>query len=164
MLSRLSMLLGIPHTPISVEVLEALSHDPASVMSGTRTLRSWRAVEDICDRIVRQRETLRDFANSIAQEEGASGTPYLFDGPTFTLASSLEQLEHHRDRLAREAETVVANLAQVKETHSTVKRQYNDVVAHTSLIYPQASSFIFVVIQCAYESADISYCRVGREL
>lgn len=139
-LSRLSMLLGIQHTPIPLEVLDALSHDPASVMSGTKRLKSWRAMEDICDRIARQRETLRCFAASITHEEAASGTADIFDGPIFSLSSSLDQLEHHRQRLAQEAEKVLRTLAQVKETHSTVKRQYNDVTAHTSLIYPQVRS------------------------
>ena len=138
-LSRLSLLLGTPHTSIPVEVLEALSHDPASVMSGTRRLKGWRAVEDICDRISRQRDTLRNFTASIAGEETLSNSTFVFDGPIFTLSSQLEQLEHHRERIAKEAENVVATLAQVKDIQATVKREYNDVTAHTSLIYPQVS-------------------------
>lgn len=108
-------------------------------MNGTRRLRGWRAVEDICDRISRQRETLRSFAASIAHEEKPASSTYIFDGPIFTLSSSLEQLEHHRERIAREAEEVVATLARVKDIHSTVKREYNDVTAYTSLIYPEVS-------------------------
>lgn len=152
MLSRLSLLLGISHASIPMEVLEALSHDPASVMSSTRRLRGWRAVEDICDRIKRQRDTLRNFAASIAKEESTSNTAYIFDGPIFSLSSSLDQLERHRERIAREAENVVATLAKVKEVHSTVKREYNDVTAHTSLIYPEVSTAYVSVSWCETHS------------
>jgi hypothetical protein len=163
-LSRLSLLLGTPHNSIPLEVLEALSHDPASVMSGTRRLKGWRAVEDICDRIKRQRDTLCNFALSISQEHAVSNSTFVFDGPIFTLSSQLDQLEHHRERIAREAESVVATLARVKEIQATVKRQYNDVTAQTSLIYPEVRQTRFLFIMSLTFHVDYSNCCTRRKL
>ena len=158
------MLLGTPHNPISPEVLDALSHDPASVMSGTRRLRGWRAVEDICDRINRQRDTLRNFASSIASEDGPSNSTFVFDGPIFTLSSQLDQLEHHRERIAREAESVVATLTKVKDIQATVKRQYNDVMAQTSLIYPEVRHVLNATTLVLIVFADYPNRCPGRKL
>ena len=165
-LSRLSLLLGTPHYSIPLEVLEALSHDPASVMSGTKRLRGWRAVEDICDRINRQRETLRNFAASISHEAIPSNNTYVFDGPIFTLSSQLDQLEHHRERIAREAESVVATLARVKDIQANVKRQYNDVMGQTSLIYPEVWHICMLVYASphAIHSSDHPNRRTRRKL
>ncbi|EKM61344.1 uncharacterized protein PHACADRAFT_111833 [Phanerochaete carnosa HHB-10118-sp] len=160
-LSRLSLLLGISHTSIPLEVLEALSHDPASIMSGTRRLQGWRAVEDIDDLVNKQRDTLRSFAGAIIKGESASNTAYMFDGPIFSLSSSLDQLERHRERIAREAENVMAALAKVKETHSTVKREYNDVTAHTSLIYPEITQI--VALEESYRNKYQQFWDIGLD-
>ncbi|GJE85853.1 hypothetical protein PsYK624_019320 [Phanerochaete sordida] len=160
-LSRLSLLLGISHTSIPLEVLEALSHDPASVMTGTRRLTGWRAVEDISGRINRQRDTLRNFAASVVKEEGATNTAYMFDGPIFSLTSSLDQLERHRTRIAGEVEDVAATLTKVKEIHATVKREYNDVTAHTSLIYPEITQI--VALEESYRNKYQQFWDIGLD-
>lgn len=160
-LSRLSLLLGISHSPIPLDVLEALSHDPASVMSSTKRLQGWRAVEDIANRIDRQRATLQNFATSIAKEEGPSNTAYMFDGPIFSLSSSLDQLERHRERIAREVENVVGTLAKVKEIHASVKREYNDVTAHTSLVYPEITQI--VALEESYRNKYQQFWDIGLD-
>lgn len=139
--SRLSDLLGKSYTAVPVEVLDALSHDPASVIGPTRRYKSWRAVEDIHERIRLQRKTLRDFASMLTSTENddSGGENSAFREILTTLADSLQQLHGHRMRLAGDAEEVAEALVEVKESHTAVKREYNEVMAHTSLIYPQVS-------------------------
>jgi hypothetical protein len=135
--SRLSDFLGDKFTPIPSEVLDALSHDPASVIGATRRYKSWRAVEDIHERIRLQRQILRDFTSVLAQTDVDHGGSSALEDILMTLSESLEQLESHRTRLTDDAEEVVETLGQVKESHAAVKKEYNEVMAHTSLIYPQ---------------------------
>ncbi|KAI0752206.1 hypothetical protein BC629DRAFT_1739397 [Irpex lacteus] len=132
--SRLSDLLGKSYTAVPVEVLDALSHDPASVIGPTRRYKSWRAVEDIHERIRLQRKTLRDFASALTSTENddSGGENSAFREILTTLADSLQQLHGHRMRLAGDAEEVAEALVEVKESHTAVKREYNEVMAHTS--------------------------------
>lgn len=144
---RLSELLGAPHHPIPPEVLDAMSHDPAAVVSATRRLSGWRAVEDISDRVQRQRDTLQRFAQAMASMSDGGRTGIvgsMFEGHITTVSGSLKQLEQHRERIAQEAEDVLKVLANVKEVHSSVKREYNDVMAHTSLLYPQVRPYFLI--------------------
>lgn len=139
--SRLSDLLGRPYVSVPVEVLDALSHDPASVIGPTKRYKGWRAVEDIHERIRLQRQTLRDFADTLATTQ--SGDHYEEDSAfreiLASLSDSLEQLHGHRLRLTGDAEEVAEALVEVKESHAAVKKEYNEVMAHTSLIYPQVN-------------------------
>lgn len=137
--AHLSALLGQSYTSVPKEVLDAFSHDPASIIGSTRRLEMYRAVEYIHDRIVLQRETLRSFAFSLTDQNAEPVVRNFFEGKIAALAESLAQLERHRSRLAAEAENVVQALAEVKEIHTGVKREYNEVMAHTSLIYPEVS-------------------------
>ncbi|KAI0697560.1 hypothetical protein BC835DRAFT_1337723 [Cytidiella melzeri] len=140
--SRLSDLLGKPYTSVPSEVLDALSHDPASVIGATRRYKSWRAVEDIQERLCWQRQTLRNFVLTLDHTEGSCGGGSAFEDILTTLSASLEQLEGYRHRLADDADEVAETLGEVKESHVGVKKKYLEAMAHTSLIYPELSQIV----------------------
>ncbi|RPD55881.1 hypothetical protein L227DRAFT_579361 [Lentinus tigrinus ALCF2SS1-6] len=136
----LSGLLGMPYTKIPSEVLDAFVHDPSAVTGGTRRTRSWRAVEDIHERIECQRQTLQTFIHS-QQLDGDPVIPpsHVFDDPIAQLMAALTQLVTQRQELASKAEEVTSLLKHVKTIHADVKKAYNDTLAHTSLVYPELS-------------------------
>ncbi|KAI0719940.1 hypothetical protein C8T65DRAFT_568214 [Cerioporus squamosus] len=136
----LSSLLGVSYTKIPSEVLDAIAHDPSAVTGGTRRAKSWRAVEDIHERIERQRHTLGTFIHSQVLNGELAVPPYhIFDDPIAQLMGALEQLAAQRQELATKAEEVSSVLKQVKTIHGDVKKVYNDTLAHTSLVYPELS-------------------------
>ncbi|KAL6298699.1 hypothetical protein BKA93DRAFT_40151 [Sparassis latifolia] len=141
--SSLSSVLGMPYPKVPHEMLEAFTYDPCAVTGVTRSLKGWRAVEDIHDRIHRQRKTLRTFGPAFSTDSISSSpgsTPRnIFDDPIASLMQSLKELEKHRQLIVRQAEKVIETLAGVKNVHSDVKREYNETLAHTSLVYPELS-------------------------
>lgn len=138
MQSVLSDLLRIPYPKIPPEVMDAFVHDPAAVTGATRRVKGWEAVEDIHVRIQRQRETLQSFlhAHDIGCDP-AECTGNVFDDQIATAMRALEQLGSQREALAQKAEEVTSLLKRVKAVHATVKKDYNDTLAHTSLVYPE---------------------------
>ncbi|KAH9944260.1 uncharacterized protein BXZ73DRAFT_39325 [Epithele typhae] len=136
----LSTLLGIQYSRIPSEVLDALLHDPAAITGGTRSSKSWVAVEDIHARIQRQRETLHDFIHlGIGEVDGVAPPCKVFDEPVSKLLGALETLSSQREALAHHAEDVATVLKRVKAVQAEVKREYNDALSHTSLVYPELS-------------------------
>lgn len=136
--AHLSKLLGRSFISVPKEVLDALSHDPASITGNTRRYEMYQAVEYIHERIALQRDTLRSFAESLADvEDDPVGS--VFEEKISSLSDSLQRLEQHRFRLANEAEKVVRALAEVKEIQGNVKKEYNEVTGATSLVYPEVS-------------------------
>lgn len=131
--------LGMPHRGVPTELLDAFSHDPAAVTGATRRWRGWRAVEDIHNRIIRQRETLRIFI-SMSQDR-FSPPDSVFDEPIAALSQTLEKLESHRDTTATKAREIAGILTSVKDLHASVKTEYNDTLSHTSVEYPEVSRF-----------------------
>lgn len=142
--ASLSKLLGTPYIKIPPEVLEALSHDPSAVTTKTRSFQSWKAVEDIHSRILRQRETLRGYAESLGTQRALTSSKSVFDDPIGTLMQSLEQLEIHQRHIMRETESVAGVLTRVKNVHTKVKKSYNETLGHTSVVYPEVCSTRFV--------------------
>ncbi|KZT74998.1 hypothetical protein DAEQUDRAFT_16854 [Daedalea quercina L-15889] len=139
--SGMSTALGIPFARLPPEVLEAFSRDPSAFTSGTRHSHGWRAVEDVHDRIYRQRRVLRNFAKTIASDASDSEPPEsIFEQPMASLTKSLTELEKHRERITTQLENVTELLISVRHTHKAVKKGYNDTLAHTSLIYPELST------------------------
>ncbi|KAI0756851.1 hypothetical protein C8Q80DRAFT_1130813 [Daedaleopsis nitida] len=136
----LSSLLGIPYMKIPPEVLDAFLHDPSAVTGGTRRAQSWKAVEDIHERIERQRETLQTFVHSQFLDGSAIASPHnVFDDPIAQLLHALDELAIQRQALSHKAEEVTMVLNRVKMVHAGVKKDYNDTLAHTSLVYPELS-------------------------
>jgi hypothetical protein len=135
--SNLMNALGLPHRPLPQELLDAIGHDPASVTGPTRRFRGWRAVEAVQARMARQRETLRIFL-SVAAESGGFPEPASgLDKPVEALIQSLDALESHRTEIAAKAQHVTEVLTRVKAMHAEVKKEYNDTLSHTSVIYPE---------------------------
>lgn len=156
--SSITDALGISYPKIPADVLEAFSHDPSAVTSTTRYTSGWRAVEDIHERVCRQRETLGAFAMTmLSQPEDANTSPQnVFHDPIASLKESLMDLERHQQRIATQADNVAETLARVKEVHRTVKKDYNDTLAHTSLIYPEvhiASLEVFTFLISDFHSS-----------
>ena len=136
--ASMSGALGMPFARLPPEVLEAFSRDPSAFTSGTRSNRGWRAVEDVHERVTRQRRTLRNYAKTIAVDSSDSEPPAsIFEQPMASLTKSLTVLEGHREHVVKQLESVTELLIGVRHTHKAVKKGYNDTMAHTSLIYPE---------------------------
>ncbi len=147
----LSNLLGVSYTKIPSEVLDAFVHDPSAITGGTRRTTSWRAVEDIHERIERQRQTLQTFIHSQLSDGELDVPPsQVFDDPIAQLMGALEQLAAQRQELTAKAEEVSSSLKQVKTIHADVKKVYHDTLAHTSLVYPEVREI------SAYQDALLS--------
>lgn len=129
--------LGIPYRSLPPELLDAIGHDPSAVTGGTRRYRGWQAVEDIHDRIARQRQIIGQFL-SLAGEDSFSA-PDVLDKPIMSLMEKLEALEKSQYPLREKADEVGKILAEVKSVHGTVKQEYNEALSQTSVVYPEVS-------------------------
>ncbi|TFY57248.1 hypothetical protein EVJ58_g7137 [Rhodofomes roseus] len=138
--SGMSAALGMPFARLPPDVLEAFSRDPSAFTSGTRHSRGWRAVEDVHDRVYRQRKILRNFAKVTAIDSSDSEpSESVFEQPMESLTRSLAELEKHKSCVVTQLEQVTELLISVRHTHKAVKKGYNDTLAHTSLVYPELS-------------------------
>ena len=133
--------LGIPYRSLPSELLDAIGHDPSAVTGGTRRYHGWRAVEDIHDRITRQRQIIRQFL-TLAREDNFSTTDVL-DKPITSLMEKLEGLEKAQYPLREKAEEVSKMLEEVKSVHGIVKQEYNSALSQTSVVYPEVSKYGF---------------------
>lgn len=128
--------LGVPYNNLPQDLLDAFGHDPAAVTGATRKFQSWKAVDDIHTRLIRQRETFRDFL-SHAAENNLPASASVLDDPIAALLRSLETLETYRQEITTKAKAVVDVLKRVQTVHAEVKAEYNDTLAHTSVVYPE---------------------------
>ncbi|TBU49895.1 hypothetical protein BD309DRAFT_908773 [Dichomitus squalens] len=136
----LSAILGMPYFKIPPDVLDAFLHDPSAVTGKTRRALSWRAVEDIHERIMKQQQTLQAYLHSQLLDGDSITFPHrIFDEPLSNLMQILDKLACQREDLARKAEEVSVVLKQVKSVQAGVKKDYNEALAHTSLVYPELS-------------------------
>ncbi|KAI0652002.1 hypothetical protein C8Q79DRAFT_935724 [Trametes meyenii] len=135
----LSDLLQISYPRIPPEVMDAFVHDPAAVTGATQRVRGWEAVEDIHARIQRQRDILQSFICCDLQDGGPAPAANVFDHQIEGAIQALQQLASQREFLVRRAEEVTEVLKRVKVIQATVKKDYNDTLAHTSLVYPELS-------------------------
>ncbi|RXW19155.1 hypothetical protein EST38_g6682 [Candolleomyces aberdarensis] len=131
---------GIPHLPLPKELVEAFSHDPAAVTGATRRLRGWRAVEDIHQRVLRQRQTFKSFLSTRPTQ--ASDPVQILDAPISTLMETLDVLETQKDEIVSTAANLAELLHEVQEVHRNVKRDYNTTVSRTSVVYPELSHIV----------------------
>ncbi|KAJ3749301.1 hypothetical protein DFH05DRAFT_1593438, partial [Lentinula detonsa] len=129
--------LTLPH-----ELLEAFSHDPANVTSSTKRLKSYRAVDDIHHRLMKQRAVFREFLDqnqiSNATRSDADDEDILQD-PIDSLLRTLKELEDHRMRIMDKEKEVSEMLRETQIIHAEVKKVYNDTLVHTSVVYPELS-------------------------
>lgn len=130
--------LGIAYHSLPMELLDAFSHDPSAVTSGTRKRHGWRVVEDIHARVLRQRETLTSFLSEIRTDIDAVSIPEnVLDQPIFALMEKLQALERERGPLQEQADEVSGMLTAIKASHATVKEEFNDALSYTSVVYPE---------------------------
>uniref|UniRef100_A0A0W0FGM0 Uncharacterized protein n=1 Tax=Moniliophthora roreri TaxID=221103 RepID=A0A0W0FGM0_MONRR len=137
--SGLMNYLDLPYNGLPQDLLEAFSHDPAAVTGSTRRLKSWKAVDDIHARLARQRAVFEDFLTNDNGEGGFPVTDDVLREPILALMSSLDQLEAHRREIAFKAKEVSDLLKDTQKIHNQVKTEYNETLAHTSVVYPELS-------------------------
>ena len=130
--------LGIAYRSLPMEVLDALSHDPSAVTSGTRKRHGWRVVEDIHARVLRQRQIITSFLSGAKTDANAISTPEnILNYPISVLTEKLQALEREREPLREQADEVSRMLTEVRASHSTVKEEYNGALSYTSAVYPE---------------------------
>jgi hypothetical protein len=128
--------LGLNHSPLPPELIDAFSHDPSVVTGATRQKGGWQAVEDIHDNIARQRNTMREFLQQARHVEVAP-PPSVLESPLKSLQQSLDALEERRGMISQKVQEVIETLTRVKQLHAAVKAEYNNTMAHTSSVYPE---------------------------
>ncbi|PFH54876.1 hypothetical protein AMATHDRAFT_44659 [Amanita thiersii Skay4041] len=136
------------HQGIPREVLEAFNHDPATVTGHTRRHRGWNAVDDIHNRLLKQRETLRQFLSDQAQSARVQAQVMLRE-PAKILTDALGSLENCKNIVQSKALDVAEMLKKVQEVHSAVKANYNRALSHTSAVYPELS--LIVTLEESYQ-------------
>lgn len=158
--------LGIQHTNLPSELLEAFGHDPAAVTGSTRKFRGWEAVDDIHNRLTRQRETFQNFLSQFANGGVLSAPGSVLEGPISSLLKSLETLETQRQEIVEKAKEVAEVLTKTKAIHATVKADYNDTLSHTSVVYPEVCCrpIISPYTLIHNKIPALSYRRVGGKL
>ncbi|KAF9076028.1 hypothetical protein BDP27DRAFT_1414577 [Rhodocollybia butyracea] len=132
------------------DLLEAFSHDPANVTSSTKRLKTYRAVDDIYNRLMRQRAVFREFLESNAsgfsgRGDGRDGFPVTKDilkDPIDSLMRSLRGLEENRLAIVNKEKEVSEVLKKTQVIHAGVKAEYNTTLAHTSVVYPELSQIV----------------------
>ena len=130
--------LGIAYRSLPMELLDAFSHDPSAVTSGTRKRHGWRVVEDIHARVLRQREILASFLSGVKTGvDGVSIPENILDNPISALMEKLQALEREREPLQEQANEVSRMLMEIRAAHSTVKEEYNDALSYTSVVYSE---------------------------
>lgn len=127
--------LQVPYRALPAELLEAFCHDPAAVTGGTRRARGWRVVEDIHNRVLRQREVFRAFLG--ASQDPPTSYKSIFDEPIRALHETFSKLEAHQVSIASKARKITGILTRVKGIHASVKTEYNETLSHTSVAYPE---------------------------
>ncbi|KAJ7246317.1 hypothetical protein B0H12DRAFT_1126669 [Mycena haematopus] len=140
--SSLSRSLTIPYDGIPRELVDAFSHDPAAVTGATRKYKGWRAVDDIHNRLARQRETFRDFLSRAPNVDHSTLPKSGLANPIAALMQSLKALDSERQEIAWRATEVSHALTAVQSVHAEVKTAYNSTLSHTSVIYPEISTII----------------------
>ncbi|KAL0951518.1 hypothetical protein HGRIS_008203 [Hohenbuehelia grisea] len=160
LLGDLSNRLGIPRQAIEQEIIEAFGHDPAAVTNSTRRLQGWRAVEDIHERVHRQRILLRRYLSG-AHEEQLQGSDEALGVPIASLLSSLTMLSAQHEELQVKAHEVGKVLNQVKSLHTEVKSEYNEALAHTSIVYPELSHI--VALEESYKDRYQQFWEFGMD-
>lgn len=136
--------LAIPHNGLPRELLDAFGHDPAAVTGATRRFRGWKAVDDIHNRLVRQRDVFQAFLSCSGCEIPIPTS--VLNNPIATLVRSVETLEAHNSKIAKRATDVGETLVAVQDMHTNVKTHYKATLSHTSVVYPEVSLNIFIVL------------------
>lgn len=161
--SNATATLGIPHNGLPRELLDAFGHDPAAVTGATRRFRGWKAVEDIHNRLVRQRDVFQAFLSCSGCDTPVAGS--VLSDQVISLLRSVETLETHHRNIAARALDVCETLDAVQDMHTNVKTHYKATLTHTSVVYPEVSSTPLksATVYSLHPSA-FAYRSIGRKL
>jgi hypothetical protein len=158
--ANFSKLLHVPYGGLPDELIEAFNHDPAAVTNHTRRLRGWEAVEDIHERIARQRDILHGYLRTAPSHVGIDPPKGRVFGDTVNkLLDTLSQLEQHKSLVASRASTVTKELAEVRQLQSSVKKQYNSTLSQVSAVYPEvwySCSVWFCTMSLIYNNLQLT--------
>lgn len=142
------------------ELLEAFSHDPAAVTGPTRRLQGYKAVDDIHNRLLRQRAICREFLSKTAQRPSVDVGNILRD-PAIALKNSLESLHQYKNIIQSKAKEVAELLRKVQDIHTKVKVNYNRALSHTSAVYAELS--IIVALEESYKDQYQQFWEIGMD-
>ncbi|KAG5654689.1 hypothetical protein H0H81_007445 [Sphagnurus paluster] len=151
--------LGITHIGLPRELIDAFGHDPAAVTSSTRRYQGWRAVDDIQNRLLRQRKIFRDFLSHA--DADVSIPKSVLDHPISSLVQSLEALKLHSQKIAKRATEVGEALHAVQTTHGKVKEDYKATLSRTSVVYPELS--YIVALEESYKDQYQQFWEFGMD-
>lgn len=140
----LTRALDVSYKGLPQELLEAFSHDPAAVTGATRRSGGYQAVDDIHNRLLRQRQIFQHF---LQYETDAGVFPVsdeILTNPVNSLLQSLQSLDDVRKDIWTKSKEVTEVLASVQSIHSQVKAEYNETLSHTSVVYPEVNLAVHV--------------------
>jgi hypothetical protein len=163
----LSKSLGLTYKSLPPELLDAFNHDPAIVSGTTPRFQGWRAVEDTHRRLARQREIFQTFLSTTANTSVFSPPGSVLHEHITTLLQSLEALEGLKEDIAVKTMEVAEALEKVKTVHATVKKEYNETLSHTSVMYSEVRfiTFSLVIVRLLTEHfLAHTNCSIGRKL
>ncbi|KAF5352719.1 hypothetical protein D9756_006000 [Leucocoprinus leucothites] len=132
--------LGKKQQILPKELVESFGHDPAAVTGVTRRLRGWRAVEDIHQRLVKQRQIFSAFITLESHRTTDHGS--ILDEKVSSLVQNLSVLEGRKEDLAKRTKEVQSLLQSVQKSYKDVKIDYDRAVPLTSALYPELSKAV----------------------
>ncbi|KAK7465351.1 hypothetical protein VKT23_005330 [Stygiomarasmius scandens] len=160
--SSLMTTAGLTYERFSRDVMEAFSHDPAAILGHTKRSYGYRAVEDIHYRLQRQREILQEFIHSGNVLDDSTLPKDVFKEPLDALKHSLDALEVDLQAINERAKHVSEVLKTTQGIHASVKADYNETLAHTSVIYPELSRI--VDLEESYKDQYQRFWEIGMNM
>jgi len=98
-------------------------------------LKGWQAVEDIHQRLVKQRQIFSAFIS--LESHGTVDHESILDDKVSRLIQSLSVLEERKEELTRRTKDVESLLQDVQTSYESAKTDYDKSVALTSNLYPE---------------------------
>lgn len=137
--------LGMDYMQIPPDVLEAIWHDPSSATGHTRRARGWEAVEEVYERIQKQKIALRSFPASLSGGLSPATMPNggIYHEHIVTLTSQLETIANDRVAIATQVKDMIPLLRDVKELRDQLKPELDETNKHTSINYPEVTIIFF---------------------
>jgi hypothetical protein len=131
---------SIKYRSLPPDLLETFSHDPAAVTGSTRRYKGFRAVDDIHNRLVRQREVFQLFIANEARYGVTMAPKGVLTEPITQALASLEKLEKLKEEVKAQVTQVSSILKDAQKQHAVVKSDYNETLSHVSVVYPEVSN------------------------
>ncbi|KAF5385082.1 hypothetical protein D9615_001316 [Tricholomella constricta] len=147
--------LGITHIGLPRDLIDAFGHDPAAVTGATRRFQGWRAVDDIQNRLLRQRDVFHAFLSRASTDVAVPKS--VLDDPISSLIQSLEALEIQNQKIAGRATEVDKALKSVQATHVEVKEDYRRTLSRVSVVYPEVRIPILLSLAACLRLFKLSY-------